>query len=100
MLFMWLRFFVFCNGWRRDVVENVGGVNESTCNVNTKPNRNLLDVISVHLRFVKKDDVQLIVIKSQATSYRSQYVGASNFLSLTTYLKWSSKPTNALRYHM
>jgi len=48
MLFVWLGFFVFCSGWRRDVVENVGGVNEGICNVNTKPNRNLLNIISVH----------------------------------------------------
>jgi len=54
MLFMWLRFFVFSIGWKRDVVENVGGVNEGTCNVNTNPNRNLLNVESVHLQCVKK----------------------------------------------
>jgi hypothetical protein len=48
----------------------------------------------------KRDDVQLIVIKSQATFYGSQFVEASNFLSITTYLKWSSNPTNDLRYHM
>jgi hypothetical protein len=48
----------------------------------------------------KRYDVQLIVIKSQVYILWFQFVGASNFLSLTTYLKWPSKPTNVLRYHM